>query len=261
MMRALLAGTSAIALGFAGTAMAQDADLDIFNDIEVYADVDSGYADADVTLDDDGTVGVGVVHQDATNYVEASDDLIDDSYDASQTFDGSFVGAAGISGQFNSGINAGQQGTVAAGVDTDDNALGLNVGLQDIDNDVALSDGYVVGSEYNTDLTFSNGAFSDFALGTGAFNSGINAGQQGAVAAAAAVSGDTVVAANVLAQVVTNDITGASSLIDSGPYSATMTFNSGAFDNSALAAVSFNSGLNAAQQGAVAVAGSTSTLP
>ena len=268
MKKVLLASVSAVVLGFAGTAAAQtlsELDSNISDgETTVVGDIGPGDVRSDTDLDG-STGGVNTLYQGATNFVGTSDEqLIDDDYDSGQTFNDAFQDIAGVAGAWNSGINAGQQGGVAAGVDAGaEDTVGANVALQEVSNTIALSDEDLIETTYNSDLNFSNNAFNGTTLATGAWNSGINAGQQGGVAASASVNaGGTVVAANTLAQVVSNTISDVQSVTDpQSTYNATMSFTTSAFDNTALATGAFNTGLNAVQQGAVAVAGSSSTLP
>ena len=156
--------------------------------------------------------------------------------------------------------------TLDLAAESDDTAAG-NVALQratnlfDMDDEANLVDGL-----YDATLDFNSNAFENNALSSAAWNSGINAAQQGGVGLAANSDNDhDAVAANVLSQIVSNTVQDVDELVDDSndEYLGTMTFSGDAFQGSTLTAYGFNTGINAAQQGAVAtaVSGNTSTVP
>lgn len=268
MRKVLLTGVSALAFGFAGSAAAQElVDFDLDNSADVDVEVaGNSTIDADIDISGDSTSGVVTLYQSGSNDIEVDDDVIDGSaigalFDARQTFGQAFDDNTAVTGAFNSGLNAVQQGGVGVGANgtNGDEALGVVAASQSAVNLLDMEgngdEDFLENAGYNGALSLTD-SFEDNVLTTGAVNSGINAAQQGGVALAASPN-DAAVAAVVLSQVASNDVRDFDQLIDDGTITASMTIT-GSVDSSELSSYALNSGINAAQQGAVAVAGSAS---
>ena len=257
----------------------------------------------------EGTMALNVLGQDVENTVRDHDELIEESNGPHKQFIefGSAFEHAPFANQviningLNTGINAGQQGGIAVATSNDssvvvagqaelddfrieilsDGAINIengfdavlfgafasNVMKQDVTNEIhpgendAETDGHDVidHSTYDSSMGFSDGAFDLQVINVNGANSGLNAAQQGAIALAVDQNGPSgAVSLNVLSQVVTNDLgsadEGIDELLDSSTYDSQISFGGSSFGGQVMNVNGFNTGINAAQQGAIAVA-------
>ena len=183
MKKVLLAGVSAVVLGFAGTAAAQSVDGNINQ-----TSTDNTDPDVFVNGGSDSTMAANVALQDSANLFDMDDEgfLIDGEYHGNLNFNDVFDSNVLTSAAWNSGINAAQQGGVAASGEINDTgaAVAANVLAQVSSNTIQDVDQFTEdgNDDYFGNQTFAAGAFDDTALNTYSFNSGVNASQQGAVA-------------------------------------------------------------------------------
>jgi hypothetical protein len=265
---------------------------------------------------DDGGQGVNAGGQSATNSLSIADveetDPSNSGLLSEGTYDGRTVfGAETFKAQkinvngLNTGINAGQQGGLAVGASTRDNpenaaneptvnydasaggsdgadltdigydmdGAGVNVLQQTTNNSVDLGAGgnAIDAGNYRANVTFGSQTFQNQKINSNGINTGINASQQGAVALGFDRVTDTgAVAVNVLDQVASNSFTMAQSGSDlvsgGGTYNASVTFGSDTFKNQVGNVNAVNTGINAAQQGAIAISvsggsGSSTSVP
>lgn len=141
------------------------------------------------------------------------------------------------------------------GAITDANAISVN--LQSQDTDQSIDNEENVDGTYNGDMNFGNHTFDDQKINSNNFNSGQNAAQQNGVGLSIDLVdeyGSAAVSANVLHQVSTQSMTSWDENVDDGAtYNGDMNFGTDTFRNQKINANNFNSGMNAAQQGGVAV--------
>jgi hypothetical protein len=115
----------------------------------------------------------------------------------------------------------------------------------------ALEDG-----EYRALVNFGSNTFDNQQVNVNGVNTGINAGQQGGIAFAYDEASDHgAVALNVLTQVSTNEVSNGDEIFDNNAlYNADITFGSDTFKNQKVNVNGINTGMNSAQQGAIAIA-------
>ena len=172
----------------------------------------------------------------------------------------------------------------------DANAISLNVQSQDADQSIFNEEN--VDGTYNGDMNFGTFTYEGQHINSNNVNSGQNAAQQNGVAFSIDLEGSgyeleidglrtgdldlnpwdgldldnssldhahikpgtAAVSANALMQVATQSMDSLDETVDDGAtYNADMNFGSDTFRNQAINANNFNSGMNAAQQGGVAV--------
>ena len=146
--------------------------------------------------------------------------------------------------------------------DVDSDAFAGNIARQEVNNDVDLSsdDGLEDWGEYHAEIHFGHHTFNNQTVNVNNMNTGINVGQQGGLAVAADMKNDDgAVAVNVLSQVVTNSFGNyADDLVnDRANYWANVEFGDYTFKNQKVNVNNINTGINAAQQGGIAIATSS----
>ena len=171
----------------------------------------------------------------------------------------------------------------------DANAISLNVQSQDVDQSVDTQEN--IDGIYNGDMNFQSNTYTDQMINSNNVNSGLNGAQQNGVALSIDLEGsghelevdglhtddlfydgdlDTLgtsadhahykpgtaaVSVNALMQVATQSLDASSENVDEdSTYNGDMNFGSQTFQYQVINANNFNSGMNAAQQGGVAVA-------
>lgn len=206
----------------------------------------------------------------------------------------SFSEQVGVANNFNTGQNAAQQGGVAFTAETDSfdtagesgeadldsvtvntsmaqisdaeaGAIGANVQFQGANQTIDNTNGGAgdnIDGPYDAEMKFGDDTFRDQVITSNNFNTGQNAAQQNGVAFGVGVFDDgldlggsaNVVAVNALSQVAAQTIVVQQSVVEGGGYNAKMDFGNNTFRNQVGVANNFNTGMNAAQQGAVAIA-------
>ncbi len=192
-MKKVLGGASALALilGLSAPVMAAD-----------YTVGGSARLDIDATA-----ISVNTQDQEALNAVHAGEEVLDDGalYDARMLFGSNTFEVQDVDvNNFNSGINAAQQGAVSIAVSASGGGHGHHkngwgnrndcecgaVALNDLDQEVAnVVDVYEAGIDdkatYDGRMHFGSDTFGDQDLTVNSFNTGWNAAQQGGIAIAA----------------------------------------------------------------------------
>ncbi|MGH6947451.1 MAG: hypothetical protein ACREDZ_08995, partial [Kiloniellales bacterium] len=157
-----------------------------------------------------------------------------------------------------------------SGIDLDDSdfnedAISINVNRQSIDNTVDTEDGANVVEDdglYNGDLFFGNKTFEEQKVNNNNVNSGVNAGQQNGIAVSIDVNDkDGALSLNVLDQNGHNRVgndgnfgADLDDLVDGSEYDAEMWFGDKTFEKQKVNNNNLNTGINAGQQGGIAVA-------
>ena len=136
-------------------------------------------------------------------------------------------------------------------------ATAVNAEEQDIRNSTRADDDVVESSSViNATNNFGSHTFERQKLNVNNFNTGINAAQQGGIAIAADLANEGAVSINALKQIVTNRVAVGHNVVEAS-YNGTMEFGNFTFQNQKVNVNNFNSGMNAAQQGAIAIAVNT----
>lgn len=165
------------------------------------------------------------------------------------------------------------------GIDLDDSdfnedAISLNVNRQTFDNKVDIEDGDendLVSEDglYNGDMFFGDETFEEQKVNVNNANTGLNQGAQGGIALGIDINDkDGAISLNVLDQNGSNHVgdfqgDGPDDLVDDAEYDAEMWFGSKTFKEQKVNVNNMNTGINAGQQGgiAVAVSGDPTGLP
>jgi hypothetical protein len=143
--------------------------------------------------------------------------------------------------------------------DTDslsEDAFALNVMHQNNDNDLSGEDVVEDAANYDGAVVFGDSTFKKQAVNVNGTNTGVNAAQQGGIALGADIAHDNSggIGINTMSQVSTNDID-VDQLVDEDHslYNGRVTFGVDTFKEQKVNVNGLNTGVNAAQQGGIAI--------
>jgi hypothetical protein len=152
--------------------------------------------------------------------------------------------------------NANSSGAVTDTEGLSEDAFALNVMHQNSDNDVDANDLVDEGSRYDAQVEFGFKTFEDQQLNVNGMNTGISAAQQGGIALGVDVAEDASggIAINTTAQISDNRAELQQLLQgDHSRYDAQVTFGDETFQDQQVNVNGLNTGVNAAQQGGIAI--------